>query len=245
MARIIQLFPLIAASLLAACSGSDKFSLEKSENPLLRTQYAAQIYEQSPNDSKAALAYARHLRGLGSYGKALQVLERAETITPNHPKLLHEYGKTLLVLGRFGDAQVKLSRASLLDKGHWQNWSLLGVALDYEQQPDRAEHAHSQALKLSNEGYTALVNMGVSLLLSGKWEEASFYLERADAHKKADGYARQNLALALGLQGNYKKAAALARQDMPEKQAQENIRLFKSFAKTPSWELLGVKAQSP
>ena len=61
-------------------------------------------------------------------------------------------------------------------------------------------------------------------------------LRQAAAHPEADRRVRQNLALAVGLQGRFAEAEEIARRDLPPAEAEQNAAYLRSMiSQQNSW----------
>ena len=72
-------------------------------------------------------------------------------------------------------------------------------------------------------------NYGLSYLLEGDLVSAENYLRQAAKNPQADSRVRQNLALALGLQGKFGEAEAIASNELSPQQAAENMTYLKQM----------------
>ena len=179
--------------------------------------YWGGVYEQDPQNAEAAAKYARGLRHLGSLQQALIVLQQAAAQHPNDANILAEYGKALTASGKPDQAEALLAKAGVLLP---TDWTIL-----------------SAALQLAPENPTVLTNLGLSYALSGELARAEETLRRAVANPAAGAHARQNLALVLGLQGDFEEAERLARADLPPSLAVGNISYLRNMLAQPAlWQ---------
>ena len=89
----------------------------------------------------------------------------------------------------------------------------------------RSPSAHNQP--------DVLTNMGVSFLLAGQPEEAEPILRQAAGLAGAPPQARQNLAIALALQGRFDEAEQLERVDLPPRVVAENMSYLRGLLADP------------
>lgn len=199
--------------------------------------YWGGIYEQDPQNAEAAAKYARSLRHLGSLQQALIVLQQAVQRHPNDVALLAEYGKTLATSGKPDQAVALLAKAGALDPTDWTILSAEGVALDEMGEHARAKEKYAAALRLAPAHPTVLTNLGLSYALSGNLVDAEVTLRRAVSNPASGVHARQNLALVLGLKGDFEEAERLARADLPPSLATNNISYLRSLLTQPAlWQ---------
>ncbi|MBP0656484.1 hypothetical protein J8J20_21670, partial [Mycobacterium tuberculosis] len=82
-------------------------------------------------------------------------------------------------------------------------------------------------------------NLALSYLLTNAPAKAETLLRQAAANPKADGRIRQNLALALGLQGKFAEAEKIARADLPAAEADANMAYLKEMlVQANSWQAI-------
>ena len=74
-----------------------------------------------------------------------------------------------------------------------------------------------------------LSNLGLSYVLSKDLPRAEETLRQAQATGRADGRVRQNLALAIGLQGRFAEAETIAKGDLPADEAAANVAYLKQM----------------
>jgi Flp pilus assembly protein TadD len=69
----------------------------------------------------------------------------------------------------------------------------------------------------------------MSYVLDGDLRTAETYMRSASGQPNADSRVRQNLALAVGLQGRFDEAEKIAAQELPPDQAQANVAYLRSM----------------
>jgi Flp pilus assembly protein TadD len=74
-----------------------------------------------------------------------------------------------------------------------------------------------------------LSNLGMSYVLSKDLAKAEETLRRAQATGRADARVRQNLALAVGLQGRFAEAETIVKADLPADEAAANVAYLKQM----------------
>ncbi|HYD73279.1 MAG TPA: tetratricopeptide repeat protein, partial [Candidatus Binatia bacterium] len=111
--------------------------------------------------------------------------------------------------------------------------SALGAALDQLGRFAEARRAYQEALALAPTNAAILTNLGVSHIMAGEPADAERYLRQAADQRGAPPEARQNLAIALALQGRFDEAEQIERVDLPPAQAAENMRYLRSLLSDP------------
>jgi len=241
---------LALAGLLSGCSffgftsaaedeqaAIDRSLRKVADSSQLTHDYAAaarhfeRLYNKDPKDVDAALGLARNLRYGGTPKRAVLALDRALTILPKNPHLLAEQGRALIASGNSQAAIPPLSQSLEIRGGadNWRTYSALGIAHDQLGRHDAARVAYGKARMISPENTTILNNLALSLAMSDQLAEAVSLLELAQKLPGATVQVRQNLALLYGIQGNDRRAYELARLDLPEATARENVRFYVSL----------------
>ena len=186
-------------------------------------------YRANPKDAEAALRYGQALRATGQYSQAAAVLEQATINNPDNKPLLAAYGRALVDVGNFQQAFDTLARAHTPDNPDWSILSVQGAALDQQGKHEEARRYYASALKIMPEEPSVLSNLGMSYILTKDLPRAEAALRHAYGHEKADPRVRQNLALAIGLQGRFAEAETIVRADLPAEEAAENVAYLKQM----------------
>lgn len=182
-------------------------------NVVAKAAYWGGLYEQDPRNAEAAAEYASALRAIGSLPAAMDVLRRANSVTPDDPRILAEYGKTLTASGRAVDALPVFEKALATDPVNWRTLTAQGVAYDQLGQHDIARNSYRAAIKAGPGEPAPWNNLGLSYALTDDLKDAEIAMREALATSKATARMRQNLALIVGLRGDYTEAERLARTE--------------------------------
>lgn len=212
--------PVDALQSLAALPGGD---------PSTDAAIWAARVQSNPRDIDAQLNFAKALRRMGAADTALDALSRAIAVAPDNADLLAEYGKLLAATGRAQEALPFLSRAAQMKPGDWTILSAEGVALDQTGAHEQARVRYAAALRLSPQNVAVLNNLGLNRAMAGDILGAEEALRQAAAQPGASPRVRQNLALIVGIKGEYAEAEALARGDLNPQQAQNNLAIYRRF----------------
>ena len=186
-------------------------------------------YRANPRDAEAALRYGQALRVTGQRPQATAVLEQASLAHPGNKQLLAAYGRALADNGNFQQAFDVLSRAHSPDNPDWRILSVQGTALDQMGKHAEARGYYTSALRIAPDEPSVLSNLGMSYVLSRELPKAEETLRKAQATGRADARVRQNLALAVGLQGRFAEAETIARADLPPDEAAANVAYLKQM----------------
>jgi Flp pilus assembly protein TadD len=187
------------------------------------TEALGDRYRANPRNADAGLRYGEALRADGRREQAVAVLEQASIANPGNKALLAAYGRALAENGSFKQAFDILSRAHTPANPDWRILSVQGTALDQMGKHVEARRYYASALKIVPEEPSVLSNLGMSYILSKELPKAEQTLRRAYARGGSDARIRQNLALAIGLQGRSAEAEALVSSNVPPAEAAANV----------------------
>ena len=186
-------------------------------------------YRANPKDAQAAFNYGQALRANGQRAQAVAVLEQAAIANPTDRPLLAAYGRALVDNGSFQQGFDTLSRAHTPDNPDWHILSVQGTALDRLGRHEEARRYYANALKIKPHEPSVLSNLGMSYVLSKQLAKAEEVLRRAHAGEQSNARIRQNLALAVGLQGRMAEAERIIAAGLPPDQAAENVGYLKQM----------------
>jgi Flp pilus assembly protein TadD len=179
-------------------------------------------YRADPKDANAALQYGQALRATGQRAQASAVLEQAAIANPSNRALLAAYGRALVDNGKYQQGFDTLSRAHTPENPDWHLLSIQGTALDRLGQHDEARRYYANALKIRPDEPSVLSNLGMSYVLSKQLAKAEETLRLAYAGAQSNARIRQNLALAIGLQGRMREAEGIVTAGLPPDEAAES-----------------------
>jgi len=192
----------------------------------------ARVWEQDPSNVQAAMSYAANLRAIGQHEKAIEVLGETARRNPSDAVILGVYGKELAKAGMSDQASVALKQAMNTGRADWSVYSAQGAVLDQMGRHAEARSHYEEALRRGGERGKVLNNMGLSYALEGNLAQAEQVLkaavaEPANAHNTQ---LRQNLALVMGLKGDYEGARQIAGRDLPSNVVEGNMNVLKTIA---------------
>ena len=198
-------------------------------DPRRAAEVYGERYRANPKDADAALGYGNALRATGQRAQAAAVLGQASLANPANKQVLAAYGRALADNGNFQQAFDVLGRAHSPDNPDWRILSVQGTALDQMGKHEEARGYYASALRIAPDEPSVLSNLGLSYVLSRDLPKAEETLRRAQASGRADARVRQNLALAVGLQGRFAEAETIARADLPPDEAAANVAYLKQM----------------
>lgn len=196
-------------------------------------------YERNPKDRAAGLNYANMLRMTGRNDQALAVMQQVAINFPTDREVLAAYGKSQAAAGQLEQALNTITRAQTPDRPDWKLKSAEGAILDQLGRSGEARQRYREALDIQPNESTVLSNLGMSYLLNKDLKTAETYLRSAVGQPGADSSVRQNLALAVGLQGRFPEAEQIARQELSPDQAEANVKYLRSImSQQNAWQKL-------
>lgn len=196
----------------------------------LRTALALyrRAYSVDSTNFDAAAGMADALARLGVHDEAADAWRLALQMQPNNTTALRGMGNTLVASGRPALALAHYERA-LAIKPDPRLYNGCGVALDMLENYNAAQAYYRVGLKDDPKNLSLRNNLGLSLMLSGKIEQAVTELKRAASDRRAGTQHRMNLALALVHAGDSVSALSIARQDLGPREANDQIAYFETL----------------
>lgn len=202
-------------------------------DPLSRSAFWAKVVGDNPGDLEAGVELATALRLLGRYDEAVQQTARILVMDPKDLDALLEQARSYIGENKGFYAIGPLKQAEAVAPRDWRAYSLMGVAREQNQQPDEARAAYGQALALAPENPAVLSNLALWYVAHGDASQGEALLRHAVAEPGATAKERQNLALVLGLRGQYAAAEHLMREDLPADVAARNLAYVKAVSAEP------------
>jgi Flp pilus assembly protein TadD len=181
-----------------------------------------------PKNFDAAYGLARALNKVGANVEALKAFQRAFKLKPKSVDAMRGLGNTLIMLDRPAAAIRHFERAlNRMEDPRLYN----GIAVAYDLTDDykAAQAFYRVGLKTNPRSLSLRNNLGLSLMLSGDVEAANGELRKVVASPKASERHRLNLALGLVLAGDSKTAESVARFDLNNRAAQDQIAYFETI----------------
>jgi Flp pilus assembly protein TadD len=243
------LLVMISAAALAGCEqksagleDSDPMSTASTGSMSLKdAAKAGEAYKGDPSNPAKAIAYANALGSIGQTEKQMQVLKQLYLSNPDEPKIGAIYGKRLIGIGQGNAAIPVLEGVAQNPAADWRVNSALGSAYDQDGQFEAASGQYEKALAKKPGELSILNNMGMSHILRGDPKTAEEIFRKASKLPKArtEPRIRQNLALAVGLQGRFDEARRIASEDLPADQVEANIAYLETMlSKSNTWKQL-------
>jgi len=203
------------------------------EDMLTQMAFWAGEYQTFPNDLEAAQRFSEALRKGGRIDRAAQIAGEAIGRFPADRQLLTTYGLAQIASARPQEALQPLTLVAEAEPDNWRVRSALGAALDQLGRFSEARLAYQEALALQPNDPRILTNLGVSHIMAGEPADAEPILRQAAGLPNAPAEPRQNLAIALALQGRFDEAEQIERVDLPPAQAAQNIEYLRGLLSDP------------
>lgn len=230
-----KLFSLITAGsflLICGCANDVSKSRKMSAASMIRiaqkarnagnSEAAINFYNRAlkinPNSWKAYLGLAEVYIDTNLLDGAEEYIRKANELKAPKSRSHYLQGKIALLRGDSKSAERFFIKSGSID-------SLNGLGALYDDREDhkKAQEFYKKVISKDPNYIDAYNNLGLSLLLSGKYREAVFYLENACSLPNADVTYRSNLALAYGLSGDIEKARATYSQDFEGDELEEKV----------------------
>lgn len=162
----------------------------------------------------------------GDTAAAIQFAERAVAGSPNDASFRALLGNAYFAGGRFASAESAYKDSLSLVANQPQlilKLALVSIA--------QGKNDEALAQLAAARDYLDPSDYGLALALAGQPGQAVDVLEQAARAVGADARARQNLALAYALQGDWTAAKTVAAQDLPADQLDARVQQWMTFAK--------------
>lgn len=236
-----------AALALSACAtnrvstgtGPDYSGLSQAQTQAVVIELSKR-YQANPRDKQVAIAYAAALRAAGQAGQAIAVLETTMSYAGDQPDVQLAYAKALAAAGRFDQALNVVDEAIKPDQPDWNGLSVKGAILDQMGEHDQARALYSQALVIAPNQAGLEANLGLSYAMTNQLSDAEAHLRKAVAMPTATSQIRQNLALVLGLEGQFDAARAIYERELPPQQVEANMAYIRALITQQNrWSAIG------
>jgi Flp pilus assembly protein TadD len=190
------------------------------------------IVQEHPELPKARTALARALLDKGDAALALRNFTDAKKLDPTNAENSLGAGQALIALHRPEEAIKEFRTALQKDSANVKAMIGLGVALDSLERHTEAQKYYHKALAIEPQNSAARNNYGLSLALSGLYDEAVAELmplskEEGEVGRKA----RQNLSLSYAMRGDFLNASRWAQIDQKRDDIRNDLKVYGSLAR--------------
>lgn len=238
---------IASATMLAGCNTStSRFESAGNINTASTAPVSSDAVSQlgrkwkvDPSDLNKGLAYANALEATGSTEEQLSVYRKLYQLNPDNSRIAGLFGRKLAAAGMSSEALVPLQKAAAAEGADWRIYSALGSAYDQQGFFEKARAEYQKALAGDPKNLTVLNNMAMSYALEGNLRQAELLLREANGlpNSQSEPRLRQNLALVVGLQGRFDEASAIARENLPPEQVEQNMTYLRKMLSQPNtWQ---------
>jgi Flp pilus assembly protein TadD len=182
----------------------------------------------APMQATPLTGLGRALSALGAHEDAAEAYRKALALSPDDPNILHGLGNSMIALDQPAAA---ISHFELMLAGGELPavYNGLGVAHDMLGRHTEAQAFYRTGLKGAPSDMRLRNNLGLSLALSNRFDEAIEILQRLAGDPRAGSQQRLNLALVYGLSGDGVAAAEIARIDLDESAVRRNLSYYRTL----------------
>ena len=164
---------------------------------------------REPDNAQAQIRFAAALARGGNHSQAEQILAAAALRRPNDRALLVQLGRMRLRSGQAGEALTLFDRVLAADSRSSEALDGRGVALDLIGRHPEAQESYRRAQALAPNSITIANNLGLSLLLDNRPDEARAVLEPLARRPDATDRVTANYAISLAATGDVAAARSL------------------------------------
>lgn len=193
-------------------------------------------HEMEPNRVEPLVKLGQTLSAMGSHEQAAEAFrtaifqaESAPSATARPaPEAAHGLGNALVSMNQPKAALTQYEYA-IVEREDPRTYGGIGVAYDMLGQHGAAQAYYRTGLETAPNNLNLLNNLGLSLAVTGKHDDAIDVLSRAVRQPDATSRTRLNLALAYGLAGRVEEAAGIARRDLDEPSVRSNLAFYETL----------------
>lgn len=170
--------------------------LSKSGDYNLAVGLCARAHDIDPSNPLPLMLAADTYRKAGDLKNEALAYEKILDVRPNTVEAQYRLGKVQMDLGDNAGAMETLSAALVNEPTDTRILNTIGVIYDQTGQHDAAQAHYREALATDPENLSVASNLGLSLALSGRRDEAINLLNKVVANPEAAPVSHYNLALA-------------------------------------------------
>jgi len=184
------------------------------------------LLDDGANSLQVRLGLGDSLLGTGDLSGAVEQYQVAATLAPRDPAPELGLGRVYLVEKKPASALASYDLALQDGPQNLVAFNGKGVALDLLDRHDEAQRVYRQGLAIDPSDRNIRNNLGLSLVFTKKYDEAITILTTLAQEPDATPRNRQNLALALGLDGDKNNAQMVASRDLDSADVANNLRYY-------------------
>lgn len=186
------------------------------------TEYQKSL-EKDPNLTSARYKIGMFFIGRGLPDEALKEFDQIIAREPENATAYYGRARARFLQKKLHLAKSDLRDALKLNDQYWQAHALLGIILDGGRQHGQAQEEYKKALVIQPDSAAVYNDLGVSLYLDGKFDEAAVAFLKAFNINPDNRRISNNLGLALYRLGNKDDALEAFKRGGSEAAAYNNI----------------------
>jgi Flp pilus assembly protein TadD len=169
-------------------------------------KYWTQLINQYPDYAQGYIGYSQAGRKLSLHRSILAKLYEFKNRYPQDVSVVTEIAKVHYETKDYRQALKEIDNVINIQSSDWKIYSLRGVINDKLQYYTEAKASYNKALELSPDNSVVLNNMAVSMMMSGHYDDAQTYAEKAIEDPNVNIQAFRTYAKILVLKGEAKHA---------------------------------------
>jgi len=199
--------------------------------PAMALRVTREILAKHPRNVQAMVGEGDALYAMGRGDAAAGSYRRALAIRPHDIQARLGLGRTRLRTDAAG-AEAMFQAVVAFDSANAAAWNDLGIARDLQGRHAAAQEAYERALGVDPDMIAAQVNLGFSLAIAGHGSRAVGILRPLAESSAATPRIRQDLAVALAVDGQPGEASEVLRADLSQTQAADALSVYQRFRPT-------------
>lgn len=235
--------PFLILLVLASCTPADrpqqgKLTLGLADTalaggaPRLALQVSQAVLAQNPHDVQALLRQGDAYYALGELAKATTSYDQVLAIQQRSVEAMLGLGRVALVTDPAG-ATSRFGQVLALDPQNQAARTDRGIAFDLLGRHADAQSDYRQAIAAGGDATATEVDLGLSLAMSGDADSAVHILQPIASASDASARVRQDLAVALVLDGRDEEAERILLTQMSPEQVRLAIAAYRSLRDRP------------
>ena len=200
-------------------------TMQKSGDYMTAMNMYKQALSLDKNYTPALIGLAQVARAQRQTTDTILMLEQAAVTEPNNIDIKIELAKLYIVTNRSHESELIL-KSAIRREENINIMNALGVALDMQEKHDEAQNYYTRALLMDPHHCGVLSNLGLSLALSGHYQESLKHLEALLKRDHPSMRDRHNAALVYVLSGRPDRAKKLYKFELDASQMSNNIKFI-------------------
>jgi Flp pilus assembly protein TadD len=185
------------------------------------------------------------LTDMRAYNEAITSFQWALQLDPKSADAMRGWGHALVGLDQLPLARTQYEAALKLNPNDYRTLNGLGVIGDMMGDHVSAQAYYRRGLAIEPNSLALQNNFGLSLALSGNFDESIRILKVLAVNPGATPRNRLNLALAYGLAGQSDEAARASRNDLDEVSIQRNLEYYALLRSMPQQQRSSAIRSNP